>query len=344
MVEREQVESVLRNSSMDANVTATCTERLKSLVTIDQKTLIVLDEASMIDLPTIHTILRHMPEGARLLLSGDAAQLAPILFGLVFHTLVNDPEITARLTVVHRQSEESGIPSVSAAICERQMPTFSEYTGIAENVSFVQCDAANLGDTVEQIVVELGGCTNGVAVVSPTKNGPGGVEALNARLHERFRDKDMPELKGFNGQYYSVGDPVMWLRNDYSRALFNGLIGLVRAIPEDPAERRIEVGFEAESSVRSLEMEDLPDLTLAHAITCHKLQGSQTARVVVPIYESRVLDPSWIYTAITRAELQVVLVGSWTVLRAALMRPWTTERRRVGFVWPPCNVSYSRPT
>jgi len=78
------------------------------------------------------------------------------------------------------------------------------------------------------------------------------------------------------------------------------------------------------------------DLTLAHSITCHKLQGNQAARVVVPIYESRVLDPSWIYTAITRAERQAVLVGDRTVLNSALRRPWTSEKRWVGFAWPLC--------
>jgi exodeoxyribonuclease V alpha subunit len=334
LVEREKVESVLRNSSMDATAATKCSERLKSLTKIDQKTLVVLDEASMVDLPTLHAILRYMPEGARLLLVGCAAQLPPIGFGLIFHLLVNDPEITARLTVIHRQTTQSGIPIVSAAICERRLPPLNEYTGIAEGVSFVHCDSANLGDTVEQVAFDLGSCANGVVVVCPTKKGAGGVEALNARLHERFRN-GRPELKGFNGQYYSVGDPVMWLHNDYSRGLFNGLLGQTKAISGDTADRWVEVLFDTESSVRSFELEDLMDLTLAHAITCHKIQGSQAARVVVPIYESRVLDPSWIYTAITRAEKQVVLVGSQTVLRAALMRPPATERRMVGFVWPP---------
>ena len=173
-------------------------------------------------------------------------------------------------------------------------------------------------------------------VVSPTKKGPGGVDALNARLHERLRPSGAPahDIKGFNAQYYTIGDPVMWLRNDYSRGLFNGQIGQVKSIPDSPGERWLEVLFDGESSPRTLQLEDLMDLTLAHAITCHKLQGSQAARVVVPIYESRLLDPSWVYTAITRAERQVILVGDLTVLRLALKRPWTSENRRVGFAWP----------
>lgn len=129
------------------------------------------------------------------------------------------------------------------------------------------------------------------------------------------------DIKGFNAQYYTIGDPVMWLRNDYSRGLFNGQIGQVKSIPDSLGERWLEVLFDGNSSPRALQLEDLMDLTLAHAITCHKLQGSQAARVVVPIYESRLLDPSWVYTAITRAERQVILVGDLAVLRLALKRP-----------------------
>ena len=296
----------------------------------------MLDEASMIDLPTLHAILRHMPEGARLLLTGDAAQLPPIGFGLVYHALVSDAQITANLTVIHRQAPESGIPTVSAAIRERRMPLFTDYQGVADGVSFVPCESGLIGDVVERIVLQLGGYSNGVLVVSPTKKGPGGVDALNARLHEQFRPSGAPahDIKGFNAQYYTIGDPVMWLRNDYSRGLFNGQIGQVKSIPESAGERWLEVLFDGESSPRTLQLEDLMDLTLAHAITCHKLQGSQAARVVVPIYESRLLDPSWVYTAITRAERQVILVGDLAVLRQALKRPWTSENRQVGFAWP----------
>ena len=134
-------------------------------------------------------------------------------------------------------------------------------------------------------------------------------------------------------QVILVGDLAV-LRSDYSRGWFNGLIGQVKSIPESPGERWLEVLFDGESSPRTLQLEDIIDLTLAHAITCHKLQGSQAARVVVPIYESRLPDPCWVYTAITRPERQVILVGDLAVLRLALKRPWTSENPRVGFAWP----------
>jgi exodeoxyribonuclease V alpha subunit len=77
----------------------------------------------------------------------------------------------------------------------------------------------------------------------------------------------------------------------------------------------------------------LIDLALAYAVTCHKCQGSQAARVIVPVYRSMVLDPSWLYTAVTRAERQVVVVGERSALATALERPWASDRRRVGFDW-----------
>jgi exodeoxyribonuclease V alpha subunit len=157
-------------------------------------------------------------------------------------------------------------------------------------------------------------------------------------VHERLRPPGVPayDIKGFNAQYYTIGDPVMWLHNDYSRGLFNGLIGQVKSMPESPGERWLEVLFDGEPSPRTLQLEDLMDLTLAHAIACHKLQGSQAARVVVPIYESRLLDRSWVYTVIARAEHQVILVGDLNVLHFTLKRRWTSENRRTGFAWPPC--------
>lgn len=79
---------------------------------------------------------------------------------------------------------------------------------------------------------------------------------------------------------------------------------------------------------------DLIDLALAYAVTCHKAQGSQAARVIVPLYETRLLEPSWLYTAITRGERQVVLVGDPDVAAKTLGLPFAASMREVGFCWP----------
>lgn len=328
LTERENLEQERRLHG-DAPYLA---RRLEQLVKIDDRTIVVVDEASMVDLATAYSLLKRIPTGARLLLIGDEAQLPPVGFGLVYHCLVKDPAIAIRLTKVHRQKDDSGIPAVSQAIRARQVPVFDRYEGKVEGVSFVATPYEFIAETVERIALELGGHQEGVVVVSPTNRGPAGVREINDRLHCRFRASHSgTEIKGYGGNYYCTGEPVMFLRNDYSRLLFNGLLGQVTDV--DNELRTLHVRFDGEYESRVLEPADLIDLTLAYAITCHRAQGSQTARVVIPLYETRIMDPAWIYTAITRAELQVVLVGEVDALERALHRPWAAESRTVGFQW-----------
>jgi exodeoxyribonuclease V alpha subunit len=101
-----------------------------------------------------------------------------------------------------------------------------------------------------------------------------------------------------------------------------------------PDERAVDVLFEGDAEPKRLAGELLLDLDHAYAVTCHKCQGSSAPRVIVPIFASRVLDRSWVYTAITRGERQVVLVGDPTVLAAAVARPPSAELRRSGLRWP----------
>jgi len=110
------------------------------------------------------------------------------------------------------------------------------------------------------------------------------------------------------------------------------MLGRITAIDTD--ERTAAVFFDGEGEPKTLGEEHLVDLDLAYAVTCHKCQGSSAKRVVVPIHASRVLDRSWLYTAITRAEQQVVLVGDRDVFRKAVTTPPTAEIRTTGLSWP----------
>ncbi|AIB12612.1 hypothetical protein ABAZ39_11530 [Azospirillum argentinense] len=307
-------------------------KRLSGLAQITPKTLVVVDESSMVDLATIHALLRHMPQGARLLLVGDEAQLPPVGFGLVYHRLVADAAITARLSIVHRQGPKSGIPAAAAALRDGHVPVFADYVGIGEGVSMVEVDEADLPATVERVWCELGGRAGETLIVAATHKGGAGIEEMNRRLHARHvQTRSAAELKGHLGQWFSSHDPVVWLRNDYERGLFNGLLGHIVSI--DCEQRSCLVQFDGYGEAHEIGRDDLIDLALAYAITCHRAQGSQVPSVVVPLYRSQVLDPSWLYTAVTRAERQVVLVGARAVLQEALARPWAARRRRVGFAW-----------
>lgn len=291
----------------------------------DDTTLVIVDEASMVDLGQWAQLLDAMPAGCRLAMVGDVAQLPPIGFGLVFHLLARRPG-AIHLTRVHRQTEASGIPLVARAVRDGAMPAFTPFDGPGDGVSFVPCSTARIDGTVEDVVHRLGGFGRdglGLHVVSALNARAG---ALNRRFHD-MRRASFSEIDGALGARFSPGDPVVHTENDYRRGLFNGMLGSVIEI--EGRARSVTVSFEG--ALHVFQGEDLARIDLAFAITCHKLQGSQAERVVVVVEPTRLIEPSWLYTAITRAERQAVIVGPEDVLRAALRRPpaWTT--RTTGF-------------
>lgn len=327
---RQREEAQREVEDADADDRERLRRRLDGLARIDPDSLIIVDEASMVDLASLYNLVRRMPEGARLLLVGDEGQLPPVSFGIVFHRLVLNPGITARLTVVHRQTEASGIPAVSRAVRERRLLAIPDYAGPGGGVSLCRCAPGALAGMVEAVWRDLGGWDSGTLIVTPTWDGEAGVRALNERL-QQLNATERPVLKGHLGQWFSPGDPVMYLRNDYRRGLFNRMLGSVLDL--DLEERMVTVRFDGVDAPVDLGPDDLIDLALAYAITVHSAQGSQAPSVVVPLYRTRLLDPSLIYTALTRAELQVVFVGDEDAIREALERPLAADTRLVGFDW-----------
>jgi len=291
-------------------------------LTINKKTLLVIDEASMVDIATMYNLLKHVVPGAKFLMCGDPAQLPPIGFGLCFHKLVADTHITTRLTQIYRQSDESGIPGVAAKIRQREVPDFREYTGIGHGVSFIDAPHDKIPDLVMSVAHDLGGFCgiDDLMVVSATNIGIAGISNLNKMFHFRHLEKlpDPKEIKGYLGQYFAQFSPIIHLKNDYKKNLYNGSLGIVKTI--DVENHSLVAEFDKEEV--EFDRSELIDIALSYAITCHKCQGSQFKRVIVPVYKTRVMDPSWIYTAITRATIQVVLVGSRDALCMALQRPF----------------------
>jgi exodeoxyribonuclease V alpha subunit len=147
-------------------------------ITLAGDSLVVIDEASMLDLPTLYRILRFMPDGARLLLVGDPAQLPPIGFGLVFHRLVSSALVPAtNLVQVHRQAESTGIPAVAAAIRRHEIPEIKLYEGKKPGVSFIACDTFDVVDVLRRLANEWSG--EDFQVLSAVKGGFGGIEFIN---------------------------------------------------------------------------------------------------------------------------------------------------------------------
>jgi exodeoxyribonuclease V alpha subunit len=330
--EREAIEAKLGAGEIDEAERAKLETKLRSLAFLTSDTLVVIDEASMVDLPSIFGLLRRMPLGGRLLLVGDERQLPPVGFGLLFHCIVTDPAVTATLTTVHRQSSASAIPTVAGALRRREMPDLLPFSDPA--AAGVTIAVASGREAIADRVVALRTAFSAdadVMVVTPVNDTACGVGGLNRRLHDEYlRTRNLQELRGPVGDLFSPGEPVLHLTNDYRRGLFNGSLGTVRRI--DRTEHSLTAVFDGEEHVFAAE--DLIDLALGYALTCHRAQGSEADHVIVALPDSRLLDPSWIYTAVTRARRSVVIVGEEIILRNALKRPFADEHRLVGLRWP----------
>lgn len=312
--------------------------------TISMGSVIVVDEMSMVDVILMYRLLRHIPSGVRLILVGDPSQLPPIGPGLVLHALAGLSSIPqTELKVVKRQSSASGIPQVAAAIRNHQSPKWAGYTGqVGSGVSFVNCTPALLEETVHRIYEELGGKGEdySLQILSITNADLGGVKNINAAFHSRYRqgaelvychDTEFGKVGAttLDREPLKVGDLVIYTENDYLLGLRNGSLGkIIAALPVDEPDEPCCV-CEFEGAEHHLNTQQTNALKHSYSITVHKSQGSQFKRVIVPIRESRLLDQTLIYTAVTRGVDQVVLVGDEQAAMKAIKAPASAARRHI---------------
>ena len=281
-------------------------------------TLVIVDEASMLDLPTTYRLLFHMHEDARLLLVGDVAQLPPIGFGLVLHRLVGSPSVpSVELTRILRAHDETGIPAVSRAVRDGRVPDLPAYSPLVGGCSFIEASEEQVAEQIERVRDDLAGCE--VQVVGSIYGGAAGIDAVNGYFHRANAHGKLTV-----GRFASA-DPVIWTVNDHQRGLWNGSLGSITAVGHGFVSVRLD-GKDVDLGIR-----DLANLDLAYAISTHKAQGSQFDTVVVPVFRSRLLDRTLLYTAITRAIRRVVLVGSRSAFDAAVQKPPASLARDVAF-------------
>lgn len=294
----------------------------EGLLEVTPDTLVIVDEASMLDLPTAFRLLRFLPEGARLLLVGDPAQLPPIGFGLVFHRLVQSPPVPqVELTEVHRQAAETGIPGIAASIRSHEVPDLEAYRGRRPGVSFIECSAEEMQEQLHALASDWTG--EDFQILGAIKDGPTGIEAINFQFHQGYDTECLGDYQ------FRAGEPVIHLVNDYDRGLMNGTLGRIASVTNEGAPG-LHIDFEGADHF--IPVAEVPErLALAHAISVHKAQGSQFRRVAVVVTKSRILDHALIYTALTRGIEQVVFLGSWTAFEEAIRNPALAHQREVAF-------------
>lgn len=279
--------------------------------------LVVMDEASMADLKTMGLVLSALPPRSSLLLVGDANQLPPVSAGSPFADLVGRAP-TVRLSVVQRQGKESGIVWGAYGLLEGRPLPKEGYPDLQYIYGEEEVLLRELPRLTKRFLSE-GYRSEEVQVLTPTHEGPLGTRALNDLLQGIYRPNQAgPFLNLPMGRAY-VGDKIVFNENRLAQGVANGTMGVVEEILPDrfilsTPEGVLEVpkGLSAFAS-------------LAYAITVHRSQGSEWPVVLLVLPRSGLVRRKLVYTGLTRAKAQAVILSTFPLHEASL--PVEAERK-----------------
>ena len=272
------------------------------------KHLLVIDEASMIDLPTMYRLITHLHPSVRIVFTGDPDQLPPIGCGKVLADIVKSKAIAnTRLDIVKRQEGSTGIPEYSKLINQGVVPE-QLTTGAIHFHDTSKSDIAQVCcDLYQQ-------SPQNSRVMAPTK-------VLVAEINNLVQDAVNPsgirlEFEMHGERFFQnlrLNDAILFTQNHYEKGIQNGSLGMLTSV-ESSGEIYGEVTLDTGDMVE-VTQSVLDCMELGYAITLHKAQGSQFPRIIIALQKGKIVDRAWLYTAITRAETEIHIVGSSDDLR-----------------------------
>jgi exodeoxyribonuclease V alpha subunit len=287
-----------------------------------QTDLLVIDEASMMDVVLMNQLLKAIPDSAGLLIVGDVDQLPSVGPGAVLADLIDSGAIpTVRLTEIFRQAQSSRIIVNAHRINHGELP---EATPKGEASDFYLIEAESPEDVlkkliqtvIERIPLRFGfHPVNDLQVLTPMNRGGLGVRALNAELQQRLNGQAEPKVTKF-GTTFAPGDKVMQMVNNYDKEVFNGDIG--RIIGIDIEDGTVIIDFDGRTV--NYDLSELDEVSLAYAASIHKSQGSEYPVVVIPLALQHylLLERNLLYTGVTRGKALVVVIAEPKALRMAV--------------------------
>lgn len=294
-----------------------------------EENVLIVDEASMVDSLLMGALLRAVKPGSRLVLIGDADQLPSVGAGNVLRDLIDSGRFaTVRLTEIFRQAQKSLIVTNAHAINRGELPRLD----VKDNDFFFM--PRNEDASITATVAQLCGirlprtygamATTGTQVIVPSRKGEAGTEHLNVVLQATLNPPS-PEKREhrFREITYREGDRVMQVRNNYDMewerdngmtgaGIFNGDVGVIESI--DPTDGNMRIRFEDRTVTYEFSL--LEDLEPAYAVTVHKSQGCEYPIVILPLgnVPPMLRSRNLLYTAVTRAQCIVIVVGREDVL------------------------------
>ena len=292
--------------------------------------VIIIDEMSMVDVVLFEKLLRGMKDNTRLVIVGDVDQLPSVGAGNVLRDLINSKKIKyTKLVDIFRQSESSNIIVNAHKINNGQEPILNE-----KNSDFfflkTETPAITRNVVVDLISKRLPNAygydfSKDIQILTQSRKGICGVFELNRLLQDILNPKtETTDELLVGNKLFRVNDKVMQTKNNYNLSFFdsdgeenfgvyNGDMGHIIFI--DKSSKKLTVEMD-DNRVIDYTLEDLDNLELAYAITIHKSQGSEFKSVIIPMFDGyRLLQTrNLLYTAITRAKENIVLVGDKNVM------------------------------
>jgi exodeoxyribonuclease V alpha subunit len=297
--------------------------------------VLVIDEASMMDVALMNQLLKAVPSRAALLIVGDVDQLPSVGPGAVLADIIVSGQIPiVRLTEIFRQAATSKIIVNAHKINQGQMPQAEN----ASEKSDFYCITADTPEDVfaklvhvvtERIPKRLGfHPVNDIQVLTPMNRGGLGARSLNVELQARLNGDSEPKITKY-GSTYAPGDKVIQNVNNYDKEVFNGDIGTVQKI--DLEESLLQIQFD--DRLVEYEFNELDEISLAYATSIHKSQGSEYPVVVIPLAMQHylLLERNLLYTGVTRGKQLVVIVAQPKALAMAV-RTQRSQKRLTNLV------------
>ncbi|MDW7739177.1 MAG: ATP-dependent RecD-like DNA helicase [Bacillota bacterium] len=300
---------------------------------IDAQVLIV-DEASMVDLMLMYNLLKAIPSGCRLIMVGDIDQLPAVGAGNVLRDLISAGNIPCfRLGHIFRQARESMIIINAHRVNRGEMPYLNK-----KNKDFFFIHEED-PEHAARLVVQL--CRErlpnygpydpllDIQVLTPMRKTAAGVDHLNILLQEALNPRDRRKIEtSSKGTVFRLGDKVMQIRNNYQKEIYNGDIGLITAIDNEEGELVVTFKDLLQPKPVIYDFTELDELVLSYAVSVHKSQGSEYPVIIMPVLTQHymLLQRNLLYTGITRARKLAVLVGSRKALAIAVRNNRAEER------------------
>ncbi|MGB0833257.1 MAG: AAA family ATPase [Psychrobium sp.] len=293
--------------------------------------VLVIDEASMIDVRTMFRLINHIHPDTRILFVGDPNQLPPIDFGLVLKDVIDSGVVpVANLDIVKRQKGSTGIPEYSSYVAKGAIPPELS----VGNVIFHWVNEDNINNACVELYTEAP--TESRITAATYKNEKGGIDILNKLCQQSTNAKSQNlEFEWFGQRAVlpiKLNDPIIFTKNNVEMGIQNGSLGTLVGLASEESEFG-EVELDDSGEIIQLNQTLLESIKPAYAMSLHKAQGSQFKRVIVPVNSSRMIDRNWLYTAITRAEQEVHLVGPKSFLEAAIERQGATDKRNTALAY-----------